>query len=221
MSEVANPVMVLLDSSWPYAARWVEQALTSHSAPCAYVDMNGIAEQSQPDYARVPILNRPEHIMTFQGVSNREISLVFHYLAEGASSYEFTPGKSSPTESSEASSLRVTADIISSIRRAVISPALWLDSLKYPYVEAGTGVTHAPPPVYLTIGGLLRLRCVVTSCVITWRGPWYYTSALASDALPMQADVAVTFTSVASASAPIGVNVSDAYRSGNGSIPRG
>lgn len=176
-----NPVRVAVDTVWPYASDWIAQADDrAYSAPCPYVDLSSITESSQPEYARVGILNRPEQILTYIGTSNREVSLTFHYVAESGV---------------EVSSANVASRALA-CKEFVVKPSLWLDALKYPYVDPTTGITHAPPPVILVIGDLLSMRCVVTSCQVTWKAPWIHNLYDAKDAVPSHSEVAITFTSV-------------------------
>lgn len=171
MGETVGPIHVAIDPEYPFKAFWAG-GVDSHT--CPYADVQSIVEDSQPSYTHVPILNRPEHLTSFQGTSNREVTLVFRYLADG------TP----------------SGDRAADLAKWVTSPALWLDALKYP-VQDARKIFHAPPTVRLTVGGVLTaLRCVVTDVAIEWTGPWYYTEDPSQSALPMQADVQVTFVSV-------------------------
>lgn len=153
------------------AAKWQAATHASYTTLFAqHIDTENLVETSSPQYNQIAIVGRPENILSFAGVSNREVSLNFMFRA-----YE-------------------QADM-PKVREA----AKWLDALKYPY-RADDGLLYPPPAVTLTFGNVLRMRSVVTSCTIRWTGGMSAddgTSSPGSSNLVFQgADVEVTFTSV-------------------------
>lgn len=171
----AGAVRIAVDTAAPNAALWIAGPGVGIPALSyiAYADMTSVSEVTTPEYMAVPMLNRPENLLTYQGSSNRDVTLVLRFAVQKA--YD---------------------NAAAMIRQEVLRPALWIDALKTSFRDA-SGAQHAPPPVYLIIGDALYMRAVVTTCDISWQGPWYYLDDLASDALPMMAEVRVTFTSVA------------------------
>lgn len=226
MSELEVPVRVNVDTSYPHLDSWVGwSGFFALPHPCSYVELNGIPEGGQPEYARTPILNQPEHILTYQGATNRDVTILFRFIADGETiagsalsgvyaQYQSNNGDDGFQKMQFALESSATADLIQS---TVVAPAKWLDCLKMSFRDVN-GVRHSPPPVYLYIGDLLIMRSVVTACSIVWKGPWFYTQGFAMDMLPMQADVQVTFTSVAKSVFGAG-SLTDPNRQPNDRIP--
>lgn len=126
-----------------------------------FVELDGLQEHANPQYTPIAVIGRVENILVYAGGTNREITLPFRFQAERQSDIE-----------------------------NVRFRALWLDALKMPWIGS-TDISNPPPPVVVTIGTHLTMRALVTSCVITWIGP-YIPGTLE----PMGANVDVTFTSV-------------------------
>lgn len=173
LGEVTDIVRVGIDLDTHSGQRWSEMGRDNDLLFHTYVDVTSIQDSSHPEYMQLPILNRAERIITYQGTTNREVSLMFRFAVDGG-----VEGAS--------------ADAILS---SVVEPAQWLDSLKMSFRD-DSGVIHAPPPVYLVVGSLFYMRAVVSACAITWKAPWFYKQRLAGDALPMHAEAMVTFLSV-------------------------
>lgn len=230
-------VGIRVDETSPQGRAWVRTVggsfdgtgSTASWFPTPYVDLaNGITESAAVQYASVHTFGRTESYKTFVGVDNREVTLLFHYIAEGnnlSSSGRATltggagafngfnpnitqvPNRSSQTsadilaaanfatQASPAAASAIAGDILTS----VVRPALWLENLKYPTTDK-EGLFFAPPPLFLVIGSMLSMRCIVTSAQIRWMGPWLSvapsTGRSNQELLPMAADVQMTFTSV-------------------------
>jgi hypothetical protein len=139
----------------------LDSLYTQNSLNVPFFDTSrGISESSKPSYSNVSILGRLEDIMVYTGATNRTVPMQFHFQVQGT---QFT-------------------DIEDACMHEVISPARWLDALKYT-VTSPEGVVYNPPSVILMIGQLLTMRALVTSCNITWEAPFtpeklYPTSAV-------------------------------------------
>jgi hypothetical protein len=164
---------VMIDPSYPHLELWG----SVHSK--AYVDAvfmelgDGISETATVHYEEEQIIGRASSILSYTGVSARQISLVFRFHVQG----------SAPSSGD-------SATIAQAIRDEVLLPAKFFEALKFPLVDA-MGLAHAPPPVILTIGQLSTMRAVVQDCQTTWQAPW-----LPVEMLPYGADVSVTFAEV-------------------------
>ncbi len=170
----AGLLQLQIDPTWPYYNQWLARSPIGASLTFTFTDLEGgIEENSAPSYSDTPVLGRPESYKTYLGTSNRQVSFVFQFRAQG-----------------RPLSGQVTEGIYEALDSEVTKPARWLDSLKYPYVDA-QNISHAPPPCILTVGQLLLLRVVVTSCVVKWLPPWDPKTHL-----PFAADVACTFDAV-------------------------
>ena len=82
-----------------------------------------------------------------------------------------------------------TADIAGQIDTEVMQPSKFLDALKYPLVTP-QGVSVGPPPLLLTIGQLLTMRCIATAVELRSLPPFDPDTLL-----PYRTEVACTFTS--------------------------
>ena len=138
----------------------LDSQYTQNSLNIPFFDTSrGITESSRPSYSTVSVLGRLEDIMVYTGATTRTVPMQFHFQVQGT---QFT-------------------NINDACMNEVISPARWLDALKYP-VTSATGIIYNPPTVILFIGKLLTMRALVTSCNITWESPYtpdnlYPTSA--------------------------------------------
>lgn len=130
---------------------------------------NGIPDQITPNYNDVAVAGRAEAYKVFTSSSNREVTLVVTFQAQGVQ-----PGNES--------------DIIT---REVIHPVRWISALRQPIIDPQNNLSYAPPPVFFRFGGLYNLRAVVTAADIQWKGP-----VLPDTLQPMAAEVSVTFAAV-------------------------
>lgn len=150
----------------------------------------GFNEQSDVSYADTEVVGRVESYKSFVGVSNKEVSLTFDFIATGEEvtasdavlASQFDQAIELGFESAEAEQVTI-------VQREVHARARFLDALKYPVTVRG--VTYAPPPVILGIGSFFYMRAVATAVDIQWKGPW-----LPEARIPMAATVNITFTAV-------------------------
>lgn len=150
-----------LDPTWPYRRLWVHPMGASLNR-MVYVDWeSGIQENSSPNYTDTDIVGRGELYKSWISNPNRDVQLTLKFRVQG--------------EGRQA------------IYDEVIYPARWFDKAKYPVYDPSTEQSYDPPPLILTIGRLLRVRCIVTSADITWMEPFEPISLL-----PHAADVPLT-----------------------------
>jgi len=128
---------------------------------------SGIQEQAQANYGSMEVIGRAESYKTFAGTSNKTVTMPFRFRAQGLDSVE---------------------DMAQAMEAEVTRPARFLDALQYPIEDPVSGISYAPPPVYMQIGSLLRLRAIVTDVAINWMQPFEPTTMM-----PMGAEVDVTF----------------------------
>ena len=141
--------------------------------PFQFMDLEeGIAEQSEVNYANIDVVGRAESYRMYLGTGNKVIPLTFKFHAQGLS----TSGQGT-----------VLADIL---KKEVREPALWLDALKYPY-EGDDYLSHAPPTCILQIGQLFAGLVIATQVGIQWLPPFE-----PSTLLPYAAEVQCEFTVV-------------------------
>lgn len=165
---------VMIDPTWPYYSQWVSRSPMGALMTATFIDLEGgIEESSSPQYSNTQVLGRPEDFKTYLGTSNRSVNLTFQFRAQGRPSLG-----------------GLVEGIYDALDREVQKPARWLDSLKYPYVDA-QGISHAPPPCILSIGQLLLLRVIASQITVRWLPPWDVKTHL-----PFAADVACTFEAV-------------------------
>lgn len=197
---------VRIDPTWAYRNLWRSPLGTVLSA--VFMDLeDGIDEGAAVNYADTEVIGRGESIKTYMGTGSREVSLVFKFRAQGLSggvdAIDRAGGSNLSVFNNPRDALSVDRNGVQArdrgavngintiLDREVVQPARWLDALRYPITDEA-GVTHGPPPVILSIGDILAMRCVVTSCGVGWRSPWDPETML-----PHGADVSVTFASVA------------------------
>lgn len=200
VGDLGNLFTVRVDPTWPYLDLWDGGELGDVLRVTFFDFDEGITEASAVAYANQDILGRAETLMSYTGTSSREVPLTFRFRAQGqlASGAGERAGGSNLTSINNPtqvdSSGRQARDRTSSVRntltREVRTPALWLEALKYPVIDAA-GIAHAPPPVILSIGSLLTMRAVVTNAQIQWLAPFDPETLL-----PFGADVSVSFTAV-------------------------
>lgn len=137
--------------------------------PFIFIDLeDGIEESAAVNYADIEVIGRAESYKSFIGAGNREFPLTFKFRAQGA----------------------IFSTVALAIQAEVMGPALWLDALKQPFVGED-GLSHAPPPCFLSLGLLFFGRVVATDVQISWQPPFEPLSFL-----PHGADVTCTFTVV-------------------------
>ncbi len=207
VTDLGDLFSVQIDPTWPYIHLWGEgdgfsQAPTKLSV--TFMDLEeGISEQAQANYADQDIIGRAESIKTYISTSSREVPLTFRFRAQGligTDNGERVGGSSLSGFGDVQNALRVNSNGVAArddtaasglsliLEKEVRAPALWLDALQYPVIDEA-GISHGPPPVILTIGQLLMMRCVVTSCAINWE-----SSFDPETMLPFGASVSVSFS---------------------------
>ena len=158
-------LVVQIDPTWSYRYLW-SHPLGLRLNRIVYVDWEaGVQENASPNYADTDVVGRGELYKHWVSTANREVVLTFKFRVQGS-------GKQA-------------------IYDEVIYPARFLDKLKYPVHDFGTGQSYSPPTVLLRIGQLLMVRAVVTNADIQWVEPYEPESLL-----PHGADVPVTFSVV-------------------------
>lgn len=115
---------------------------------------DGITESSSPEWNDTSVIGRAEAYKSYMGGSNKEIPLTFRFRAQMG-----TP------DDANAQALEGVGPI-----PEVMFPVRWLEALKNPVTR--NGLSHAPPPLILTIGDLLVARCVMQNCEVTWEAPF-------------------------------------------------
>jgi len=172
-----NPQLsVMIDQSYVYMDLWTG-VHNKTQVDAIFMELaEGITETATVQYDEEHIVGRASSILSFMGVSARQIPLTFRFHVQGRS--DFKGGDPDPEMISDA------------IHQEVLTPVKFLEALKYPVIDE-MGLAHAPPPVILTIGKLLVMTAIVHECQITWQAPW-----LIEEMLPYGADVQVTFVEV-------------------------
>lgn len=172
-----NPQLsVMIDPNYVYKSLW-DSIHNETRVDAIFMELaEGITETATVQYDEEHIVGRASSILSFMGVSARQIPLTFRFHVQGRS--DFTSGDPDQEMISDA------------IHQEVLTPVKFLEALKFPVID-GMGLAHAPPPVILTIGSLSRMRAIVHECQITWQAPW-----LIEEMLPYGADVQVTFVEV-------------------------
>lgn len=165
---LASLLQVALDPTWFAMNGRFWHSPLADKLPVTFLALDdGITEASNVEYASTEVIGRAESYKSYTGTSNREVSLLFQFRAQGISG----------------------VDLKQTIEKEVVAPARWLDALKYPIIVGDLSI--APPPVILILGELLSMRCIATAVSLRW-GPQFDPATL----LPLAADVEVTFTAV-------------------------
>ncbi len=199
VSDLGRRLFVQIDPAWP----WVEYAISnspnsSTKLSATFMDLEqGITESATVRYTDIDIVGRAEPIKVWTGNASREVSLMFRFRAQGANMPNAELGgvgrpsspRGLPSDQPTARQESINNSIAATLYSEVQAPAKFIDWLRYPYID-DLGISHGPPPLYLSIGRLLRMRCVVVACAITWVPPFDVNTML-----PHGADVAVTFAS--------------------------
>lgn len=145
-----------IDPCWPQRLLWLDKLpnFFGDRLSFTFVDLEtGITENANVNYADQDVIGRAESYKTFVGQSNRELTIAFKFRVQGV----------------------LTSNVRGAIQQEVIEPARWLDSLQHPLFDRATGLSHAPPPLYLQIGrdpALFSGRVIITAAPITWVAPF-------------------------------------------------
>lgn len=168
--DLGGLINLRIDPTWDQYTEWVLAANPiGAQLNLTFMDLEGgITEDSKPNYAATDIIGRAEGFRTYMGTSNREISLIFQFVAQGIGSNDY----------------------YNALLNEVQGPSRWLDSLKYPFVDS-QGISHAPPPCILTVGQLLLLPVIVEAATIKWMNGWDPNTML-----PLASEVSCTFVAV-------------------------
>ena len=162
-----NLLYLKVDDNWlqqhPNIARVYDTELTF----VFFDNESGVQEAAQANYNSMEVIGRPESFKTFSNTNNKVITLPFRFMAQG---------------------LDQVGDIREAIEKEVTRPVRFLDSLQYPIEDEVSQIGYAPPPVYVQIGNLLRIRAIVTDVSINWTQPFDPETLL-----PLGAEVDVTF----------------------------
>ncbi len=204
VGDLGDLFTVTIDPTWPYLGLWDGGDIGDVLRVTFFDFEAGISEGSSVNYAGQDVVGRAEQIMSYTGTGSRELPMVFQFRAQGmvgGDAGKRVGGSNLTLWQDIKDAVRVngdgeqardrTAGIEGILEREVKQPALWLDALKYPVVDEGTGLSHAPPPVLISIGRLLKMRAVATSVQVSWVGPFDPDTLM-----PHGATVAVTFTAV-------------------------
>jgi hypothetical protein len=148
----------------------------------------GFSEAVNVNYATTDIVGREEQYYTYMGTSNRQIAMTFHFITQGEPAAQ--PNSylvSTPPEQQQGYTGKGGPQL------ETVLPARWIDSLKYPVVD-NNGLSHAPPPLILTVGDLLAARVVLSQSSLQWLPPFEPGTMN-----PFGAELACTFTVVRAA----------------------
>lgn len=190
-----------IDPGWTHLPYWLEENRVGRKLSFAFLDFEAdISEESSPNYADTEVVGRAEQFKTFTGLSNREFQLTFKFQAQGlpqnTAGFEAVRGlialqiAGGPGRSVEVDAV-TRAQLATVLEDEVVNPALWLDALKHPVIGAGD-LSHAPPPVLVTVGRLIpSSRCLLTGGSPIWKPPFDPETLL-----PFGAEFAATFTVV-------------------------
>lgn len=151
----------------------------------------GLSESSNPQYATISALGRPEMFKTFMGNSNREVAVTVNLMSSA---------RGDPDE-------------------YVALTTRWLKSLQYA-VTNSAGMVYAPPSLTVQIGSVIFMRALLTGCTPLWGGPWSYddaTAAVTGPASPIlkpqSATISMVFTEVSNFTTPQSYNYDTRYGS--------
>ena len=195
---------VRVDPSWPHKKAFFGPGTGNpigDTLKFTFLDLEaGISEDMQPNYADTEVVGRAEQFKTFVGATNRIYQLTFKFQAQGLSANTALnpstrrlvaerlaggPGRSVAVDAVSQAQLALL------LETEVVDPVYWLEALKHPVIGNG-GLSHAPPPVLLTVGRLIPTsRCVVIAATPQWTVPFDPDTLM-----PYGAEVAVTFAVV-------------------------
>ena len=168
--DMGGLINLRIDPTWDQYKDWVLDANPiGAQLNFTFADLDGgITESAKPNYASTDIIGRPEGFRTYMGTSNREVQITFQFFAQGVGANDY----------------------FQALDSEVSAPMRWIDSLKYPFVDQ-QGISHAPPPLILTLGQLLILPCILDDAVLKWMPGWDTNTMLAH-----AAEASCTFTAV-------------------------
>jgi acyl-CoA synthetase (AMP-forming)/AMP-acid ligase II len=169
-------ITLRVDPTWAYYADWVDNAPASIGASFSptFLDFDsGFEISSSPNYQDVAPVGRAESFKTYVGNSNRELSILFQFRAQGLGA-----------------TANQNQQLYNAIQNEVLLPCRWLESLKYPFIDA-QGISHAPPPLILVLGQILTMRCLLMA-----GNPKYMAPFDPVTGLPMSAEFAVQLVSI-------------------------
>lgn len=158
-----------IDPNWAYYKQWRDRALIGGYLSMTFCDLDsGVEENAPVNYQETNVLGRAEQFQTYIGNGNRELNFTFQFRAQGVK----------------------TSSYYDAIDQEVTKPVKWLDSLKFPFVD-DQNISHAPPPLIVAIGQIIRMRAIAVAVTPRWLPPYDPATMLAQSA-----DVACTFRSV-------------------------
>jgi len=135
---------------------------------CPYFSAaEGLTESAAPTYSAMATLNRVEPLLVYTGAASRYVDVTFHLRATGVNGMD--------------------------PKKEVENSVYWLQSLNGPVYDIGHW-RFSPPPVYVNVGAVLRMRAVVESVAAQWLGPWSVDETVGAS--PHGCDVSVRFCSV-------------------------
>ena len=195
---------VRIDPHWPYVKSFYGPDTGNpigDKLSFTFLDLEaGISEDMQPNYADTEVVGRAEQYKTFVGATNRIYQLTFKFQAQGILSSALSLAAAARALNARlgfgpfgnaAQVKQAESDRALILEREVVNPMYWMEALKHPIIGNG-GLSHAPPPVLLTVGRLIPTsRCVVVSATPTWQLPFDPETLL-----PFAGEVAVTFAVV-------------------------
>jgi hypothetical protein len=166
-------VSLQVDPTYQHRGLFIQRApggMTRVSAVFSMMAEEGITEDASVNYARSDVLGRIEQFLTFTSADNKTIPFTWVFICQGVGESPGQPGAGGGPFGD------------------VVVPARWLEFLKFPF-RGNAGLSHAPPPLLLTIGRLLAARVVMTDCTIRWMAPFEPATHY-----PMMAEVQCTMT---------------------------
>lgn len=197
VGSLGDRAMLRVDTDWygNNRERW-QQHIGSNfvDAPdilaFTFIDLeNGFSDGITPNYSDTPVIGRAEAYKVFTSSSNREVSFTVQFQAQGLAN--------------------VDEELSSATDREVMKPVRWLSALRQPIIDRSSGLSYAPPPVFLKIGNLYAMRAVVQNLDIQWNGPFDPETMQ-----PMHADVTITLAAVSA-----GKNYENLYAGIYGTTP--
>lgn len=204
VGDLGDLLTIRVDPSWPHLKAFLDGnpfGASGDRQSFAFIDLEaGISEEAPPNYADTEVVGRAEQYKTFVGSANREYQFTIRFQAQGlpenitalagdrgaiARRIAGGPGRSVAVDA-------VTREqFLLLLEKEVVNPALWLEALQHPVIGNGD-LSHAPPPVLLTVGRLIpTVRCIVTGATPTWKEPFDPETLM-----PFAAEVPLTLTVV-------------------------
>lgn len=176
--DLGERLTLRVDPHWPHITLWnnLRGNTIGDKLKFTFVDFEeGIQEAAPANYSPQDVIGRAESYQTYVGQQTREITLTFKFRVQGEK----------------------FSDLIAAIQQEVLFPVRWLDALQHPIIDPSSQLSHAPPPLLLTIGrNILPLfvgRVIMIGAAITWQPPFEPRLLI-----PHGADVACIFRVVRS-----------------------